>query len=283
MSKGWNDLAEVENVSTLKQNLLLIDGNNLAYRWLRRNNHGTFSEDYDRTISSLANSYNAIRVIVCFDFGKSYYRMELLDSYKGTREKPTDPEEVERYENFFGCLNTLPDNISQESYKYRGVEADDLITFFAQNLADEYEHTWIVSSDKDIYQLVEDDVSIFNIYSRKEITVDSLVEQFDLTPDEYRLARIISGDKSDNIIGIEGIGDKRSMDLAREYKTLDNLISALPINKSSKFIQNLNNGIDTLRHNEQLVSLKDYHEAAIKAGKMGDEAWEELAQVARNT
>ena len=283
MSKGWNDLAEVENVSTLKQNLLLIDGNNLAYRWLRRNNHGTFSEDYDRTISSLANSYNAIRVIVCFDFGKSYYRMELLDSYKGTREKPTDPEEVERYENFFGCLNTLPNNISQESYKYRGVEADDLITFFAQNLADEYEHTWIVSSDKDIYQLVEDDVSIFNIYSRKEITVDSLVEQFDLTPDEYRLARIISGDKSDNIIGIEGIGDKRSMDLAREYKTLDNLISALPINKSSKFIQNLNNGIDTLRHNEQLVSLKDYHEAAIKAGKMGDEAWEELAQVARNT
>ena len=283
MSKGWNDLAEVENVSTLKQNLLLIDGNNLAYRWLRRNNHGTFSEDYDRTISSLANSYNAIRVIVCFDFGKSYYRMELLDSYKGTREKPTDPEEVERYENFFGCLNTLPDNISQESYKYRGVEADDLITFFAQNLADEYEHTWIVSSDKDIYQLVEDDVSIFNIYSRKEITVDSLVEQFDLTPDEYRLARIISGDKSDNIIGIEGIGDKRSMDLAREYKTLDNLISALPINKSSKFIQNLNNGIDTLRHNEQLVSLKDYHEAAIRAGKMGDEAWEELAQVARNT
>jgi len=283
MSKGWNDLAEVENVSTLKQNLLLIDGNNLAYRWLRRNNHGTFSEDYDRTISSLANSYNAIRVIVCFDFGKSYYRMELLDSYKGTREKPTDPEEVERYENFFGCLNTLPDNISQESYKYRGVEADDLITFFAQNLADEYEHTWIVSSDKDIYQLVEDDVSIFNIYSRKEITVDSLVEQFDLTPDEYRLARIISGDKSDNIIGIEGIGDKRSMDLAREYKTLDNLISALPINKSSKFIQNLNNGIDTLRHNEQLVSLKDYHEAAIRAGKMGDEAWEELGQVARNT
>ena len=91
-TKTWNDLAEVENATAAATNLLLIDANNLAFRWLQRKNVDNFTDDFIRTIESLGKSYQAKRVIVCFDFGRSYYRNDLLDTYKANRKKPTDPE-----------------------------------------------------------------------------------------------------------------------------------------------------------------------------------------------
>ena len=70
-TKTWNDLVEVENASAAATNLLLIDANNLAFRWLQRKNVDNFTEDFTRTIESLGKSYQAKRVIVCFDFGRS--------------------------------------------------------------------------------------------------------------------------------------------------------------------------------------------------------------------
>ena len=82
--KGWNDLAAVQDQLGEKNNLLIIDGNNLAYRWIQRKNYNHFEEDYHRTIESLGKSYKADKIIICFDFGKSYYRIELADGYKST-------------------------------------------------------------------------------------------------------------------------------------------------------------------------------------------------------
>ena len=101
MTKTWNDLAEIENLSTLPSNLLLVDGNNLAFRWIQRHNHNDFKEDFIRTVDSLAKSYRAKRTIVCFDFGRSYYRNELIDTYKANRKKTDDPETAKRYNEFF--------------------------------------------------------------------------------------------------------------------------------------------------------------------------------------
>ena len=140
-----------------------------------------------------------------------------------------------------------------------------------------YDHTWIVSSDKDLIQLVDDNISIFNIFGRKEVTQQSLDEELGLNSSEFMLSRIIEGDKSDNIIGIEGIGPKRAQGLAKEYKTLDNLINALPIKGRAKYVQNLNAGKDTLVRNEKLINLKKYCVEAICAGKEGDLTIEKLS------
>lgn len=278
--KSWNDLAEVENANTVPKNLLLVDANNLCFRWLQRKNVDSFTEDFIRTVESLGKSYQAARIITCFDFGRSYYRNELLDSYKANRKKPEDEESIEKFDKFFSCLNELPDSIPFENYKFRGIEADDIITFLSSHLVDSYEHIWIISSDRDLYQLLSSKVSIFNIFSRKEITVDSLLETLDVSPKEYLLSRIIEGDKSDNIIGVEGIGPKRAQALAREYKNLSNLIKALPIKPAkSKYLKNLNESIDLLVSNEKLINLKKYNEEIIKAGKYGEETWEELNSV----
>ena len=279
-TKSWNDLAEVENASAAATNLLLIDANNLAFRWLQRKNVDNFTDDFIKTIKSLEKSYRIKRTIVCFDFGRSYYRNELLDTYKANRKKPTDPEVIEKFDKFFSCLNVIPDKIPFENYKFRGVEADDIIAYLCNNISSTYKHTWIVSSDRDLFQLVHNEISIFNMFSRKEITIDTILEEYQVTPEEYMLSRIIEGDKSDNIIGVEGIGPKRAQALAREHKTLSDLLKALPIKSAkSKFLKNLNQSKELLIKNQSLINLKKYNEVCIKAGKYGEEAWEELLGV----
>jgi DNA polymerase I len=276
----WNDLASIDEE---KNNLLILDGNNLAYRWIGRHNYDNFTEDYISTIKSLAGSYHAKRIIVAFDFGKSYYRVELLDTYKAGRKKPTTPEETQKYDDFFKCLNETIEELPMESYKFRGVEADDIIAYLTTHLAENYEHIWIVSSDTDLHQLITENVSIFNLYSRKEITEDSLLEDKGLSPSEVLLAKIIAGDSGDNITGVEGIGAKRSADLARKYKDLPGLIAARPIKGTAKYIKNLNASDTTkmLVLNNKLINLHKYHETAITAGKNGEEYLEELSRALR--
>ena len=271
-TKSWNDLADLQQPDySSYNNLLIVDANNLSYRWLQRPNYNSFGADFIRTIQSLSKSYEAARTIVCFDFGKSYYRMDMHEEYKGTRKKPQDEEEAKKYEDFFAVLNSLPDELDEEVLKFRGVEADDILAFITQNVSDRYDHTWIISSDRDLYQLIDHNVSIFNIFGRKEVTKESLMEDYGTTPYEYMLSRIIEGDKSDNILGIEGIGPKRAQGLAKDHKEFNKLLESLPIKGRSKYIQNLNAGRDILLRNEKLINLKKYCEDAILSGKEGEE------------
>jgi 5'-3' exonuclease len=279
MTKNWDDLADVENQKSQPKSLLLIDGNNLAYRWIQRKNYNNFQDDYLRTIESLSKSYNAEKTIVCFDFGKSYYRMELLDSYKGNRTKPQDEEELKHYEEFFICLNSIPEMLPYQTLKFRGLEADDIITFLTQNVSPNYSKTWIVTSDRDMYQLISEDISIFNIFSKKEIDLASFYETYSMKPEEYLFSRILEGDKSDNILGVEGIGPKRAQQLAKEYITLDKLLKALPLKGKAKYISNLNASKEKLVINEQLISLKKYNQKIIDYAKDGKEVWNVLCEL----
>lgn len=280
MTKSWSDLEDVKQADYSDfNNLLVIDGNNVSYRYIQRANYDSYEDDFKRTVASLAKSYKAKRTIVCFDFGKSYYRMNLLGDYKGTRKKAETEEEIEHAEKFFAVLNRLPEELDEEVLKFRGIEADDTIAYITQNISERYDHTWVVSSDKDIIQLVDDNISIFNIFSRKEITKQYLQDELALTPSEFMLSRIIEGDKGDNIIGIEGIGPKRAQALAKEYKTLDKLLLALPIKSKSQYITNLNAGRERLIRNETLINLKRYHQTAINAGKEGDDPMEILSEL----
>lgn len=281
MTKSWNDLADISapTIDDTFENLLLIDANNVAYRWLQRVNYNNFATDFQRTIQSLTKSYEAARTIACFDFGRSYYRSTLYEEYKQNRKKPKEEEEVKKYEEFFAVLNELPKKLNEETLKFRGVEADDLITYAVKHLSPKYNHTWIISSDRDLYQLVDDNVSIFNMFSRREITKQTLSQDFELNPSEYLLSRIIEGDKSDNIFGIEGIGPKRAQGLAKEYKSLDSLIKALPIKGRSKYITNLNAGKEILLRNEKLIDLKTHNKEAIISGKEGVSIYVELSSL----
>jgi 5'-3' exonuclease len=251
-------LVQAKEQDQTADNLLLIDGVNLAFRYLQRKNYDDFRDDYIRTVTSLGKSYSAKRIICCFDSGASAYRKAIFPEYKDNRKVERTQEEQDRFTAFFNSLNDTIDSLPCEHFKFKGIEADDVIAYFTKNLSKKYTHTWVVSSDRDLYQLLKDDVSIFNIYSKKEITVDSLLEDKGMTPREYAFSRMIEGDTGDNIRGIDGIGPKRAAELVKEFKTLDNLLSSLPIKGKAKYIQNLNAGADILVRNEKLINLNSY-------------------------
>lgn len=287
-TKGWNDLSDLEPVVTTSKvignNLLICDGNNLGYRYLQRKNYSNFKQDYIRTVESLAKSYSCKEVIVAFDFGKSYYRTQFYPEYKGNRTGPQTDEEKDRYEQFFNCLNDIADTIPFRVAKLRGIEADDLITYAVLRNKTEFEHIWVISSDRDIYQLLDENVSIFNVFSRKEITLSTLQETLGVTPQEYMLSRVLSGDSGDNVIGIDGIGEKRACALAKKYKILDELLKALPIKSAkSQYLKNLNAGAETLIRNEKLINLIRYNEQAIVSGKNEQLSLEEIYEISTFT
>lgn len=279
MTVSWDDLSDVvqaKEEAATANNLLLLDGVNIAFRYLQRHNYANYTDDYIRTVTSLGKSYQAKRIICCFDSGASVYRKGIFPEYKDNRKIERSEEDQERFEKFFSCLSDTIEQLPFEYYKFRGIEADDLIAYFTKNLSQKYTHTWVVSSDRDLFQLLKQNVSIFNLYSRKEITVDTLLNDTGLTPKQYAFSRIIEGDKGDNIRGIEGIGPKRSADLVSQYGTLDNLLSALPIPGKAKYIKNLNEGANTLVLNEKLINLLDYNMSAINAVEKSDSIIETL-------
>lgn len=270
-TKGWDDLQELsvftpEPIAQQGNNLLIVDGNNLGYRFLHRNNYRNYKDEYFRTVESLAKSYSCKNILLTFDYGKSYYRNNVYPEYKATRKKPQTDEEVQKFEYFFACLNEIAELAYFPTAKFRGIEADDIIAYTVLKNKAHLDHIWMITSDRDLFQLLDSNVSIFNLYSRKEITLDYLQKQFDVTPSEYMLARIISGDDGDNIVGVEGIGEKRSCILAKKYKTLSALLKALPISGKAKYIQNLNKSVDLLVTNERLINLTKYNEEAILLG-----------------
>jgi DNA polymerase-1 len=130
-----------------------------------------------------------------------------------------------------------------------------------------------------MYQLISEDISIFNIFSKKEIDLASFYETYSMKPEEYLFSRILEGDKSDNILGVEGIGPKRAQQLAKEYTTLDKLLKALPLKGKAKYISNLNASKEKLVINEQLISLKKYNQKIIDYAKDGKEVWNVLCEL----
>lgn len=285
MSIGWDDLSDLVQAKEqdLKQtNVLLVDGVNLAFRYLQRKNYDNFTDDYIRTVTSLGKSYSAKRIICCYDSGASAYRKAMFPEYKDNRKIERTEEEQERFTAFFNCLNDTIDALPYEHFKFKGIEADDLIAYFVKHLHTKYDNLWIISSDRDLFQLLKPNVHIFNMYSKKEITVESLLESTGLTPKEYAFSRIIEGDSGDNIKGIEGIGPKRAAALVKEYKTLDDLLNALPIPGKSKYIQNLNAGMNILIRNEKLINLITYNTDAITCVEKKESVLELLEKAINN-
>lgn len=250
-------------------NLLLVDGLNMAFSFRGKLN---FQEQYVKMITSLKRSYKASKVIVCVDKGSSTYRKGIYPEYKQNRkvkqETQTEAERLE-FEAFFKCfeeaLLLLEESTDFPILRYQGVEADDSLAYICSKFKKlPQDHIWVVSSDRDLNLLVDDNVSQFSYVTRKEFTVENWHEHYEWDRDSYISIKCLMGDSGDNVPGVPGIGPKKAATLVEQYGSTYDIISSLPISSKYRYISNLNAfGGEALMLNYRLMDLVTFCEDAI--------------------
>ena len=264
-------------------NLLIVDGLNLAFRWKHQGNTD-FEHDYVRTVQSLAKSYNCGEIVVLGD-GGSNYRKEVYPEYKANRKEryaEQTPEEEAEFLEFLQEFGTTMNTLKYKGYltlKYQGVEADDIAALICQNRENlGLEEIWMISSDRDWDLLVSENISRFSTVTRKETTLLNWDEHYDFDPEYFLTYKCLTGDKGDNVPGVDGVGPKRAAQLIEQYGDIFDIMASLPLEGKYKYIQNLNEfgseGLETgvklmdltydvdsavLGHAEEIIGLvKDY-------------------------
>ena len=249
-------------------NLLIVDGLNVAFRW-RYKKVPYYTNDYVRTVESLAKSYNCGKIVILAD-GGSTYRKNLYPDYKANRkDRYADQTEAEKQEfeqflaEFANAFKRL-ENKGHLIIKQQGLEADDLAAWIVGKRRDfGIGETWLISSDKDWDLLIDDDVSRFSTVTRKETTVHNWDEHYNFDKEMFLTFKCLAGDTGDNIPGIKGVGPKRAEQLIGEYGDIFDIYNACPIDSKYKFIQELNENADRLLLNAELMDLESYSEQAI--------------------
>lgn len=267
MGKGFNELKD-KTEKTDYTNLLVVDALNLAFRY-KHSGKKVFASEYLQTINSLAKSYQAKKVVITADGrGGSFFRKEISPEYKANRvemRKNQTEQEEKDFQDFIEEFNRTLEllELSFPVLKFDGVEADDIAAYIVRRLSSTFEHTWLISSDKDWDLLVGPTVSRFSYVTRKEVTKENWSDHYDYDPEDHISIKVLMGDKGDNVEGVPGVGIKRAIGLVREFGSAFDIYDMLPIERSHKYIQNLNEFEDKLLTNYELMDLLSYCEDAI--------------------
>ena len=249
---------------------LIVDALNLAFRW-KHQGRTDFRYEYQRTVVSLAQSYDCNNVIITADWGSSTYRKNISPDYKQNRkDKFAEQSEEERiaFEEFFEEYEATLELLAEDYtiFRFKGVEADDIAAHLVKE-KEKYnlEYIWLVSSDRDWDLLIQENVGRFSYVTRKEVTLDNWSDHYEVTPEQYISMKCLTGDKGDNVAGIPGIGPKRAVSLIRDYGDALSIYDALPLNSGYKHIQALNASGDLILQNYELMDLITYCDDAIGA------------------
>jgi DNA polymerase-1 len=173
-------------------------------------------------------------IIVAFDRKDKTFRHELYADYKGTRKPMPDDLAIQ-----MPLLKELLDALNVCQVEEKGYEADDLIGTYAKIAAEDNYDVYIVTGDKDSFQLIDEHVYIVLPVTRSGATSDSLMDrtafedEYGFGPEKFVDFKAIMGDSSDNIPGIRGIGQVGASDLVRNHGTLKQIYADLdhPITK----------------------------------------------------
>jgi len=249
---------------------LIVDALNLAFRW-KHQGRTDFRYEYQRTIQSLAKSYDCKNIIITADQGSSSYRKDISPQYKQNRkDKFAEQSEQEKmeFEEFISEYEATLELLQEDCtlFRFRGVEADDLAAHLVKN-KNKYnlEYIWLISSDRDWDLLIQENVARFSYVTRKEVTLDNWKEHYEVSPEEYISLKCLTGDKGDNVPGIPGIGPKRALGLIKEYGDALNIYDACPIPGKYKYIESLNENYEQILQNYELMDLVTYCDDAIGA------------------
>ncbi len=240
--------------------LILIDGSGFIFRAFHALPPMTRPDGtpvnavfgFTNMLAKLLKDHVGTHFAVIFDAGRLTFRNELYDQYKAHRPEP--PSELVPQ---FALVREATLAFGVPSIELAGWEADDLIASYARHVCAIGGRTTIVSSDKDLMQLLRPGVDMLDPIKQKPIGPAEVMEKFGVAPEKLVEVQALMGDSVDNVPGVPGIGPKNAAQLINEFGDLEAVLRAAPAMKPSKRRENLITFADAARVSRQLVLLRD--------------------------
>jgi DNA polymerase-1 len=189
---------------------------------------------------------------VVFDLSEQTFRTEMYPDYKAHRPDPPDDLKPQ-----FGLIRQAVHAFDLPCLEQKGFEADDLIATYVRQACEAGATSTIVSSDKDLMQLVNDHVVMYDTMKDKKIGRAEVIEKFGVPPDKVIEVQALIGDSTDNVPGVPSIGEKTAALLINEYGDLETLLKRAGEIKQDRRRQAIIDNADKARLSKKLVTLDD--------------------------
>ncbi|HUX12098.1 MAG TPA: DNA polymerase I [Spirochaetia bacterium] len=243
--------------------LYLLDGYGLIYRsyfaFIRkplRNPEGRNSSaifGFFRSLIAILNERKPSHLVVALDSRTPTHRHERYLEYKATREK--SPEELKEQ---IPIIEEILAALGVPAVRVDGYEADDIIATYAEMCRKEGRPCFVISSDKDLLQLVDGPVRVLKPGDRsfRELDREAVFDEWGVYPEQIRDYLSLVGDSSDNVPGVRGVGEKTAASLLSQFKTLEGLYHNLDAVSSKSWREKLETGRDSAFLSHDLIGLE---------------------------
>jgi DNA polymerase-1 len=240
--------------------LILIDGSGFLFRAFHALPPMTRSDGtpvnavfgFTNMLAKLLKDHIGTHLAVVFDAGRTTFRNHIYDQYKAQRPEPPDDLKPQ-----FALVRDATEAFSIPAIELAGWEADDLIASYCREVTTAGGKVTIVSSDKDLMQLLRPGVEMLDPIKQKPIGPAEVMERFGVTPERLIDVQALMGDSIDNVPGVPGIGPKTAAQLLAEYGDLETILAAAPAMKPSKRRDALITHAENARLSRRLVLLRD--------------------------
>ncbi|MDQ6997236.1 MAG: DNA polymerase I [Mariprofundus sp.] len=248
--------------------LVLIDGPNYVFRAFHAVRHNLSNSKgeptnavfgYVQMLRSIMKDLSPTHVAVVFDPKGGTFRNRLYPEYKAHR--PPMPEELAAQ---WSSVFDVTDGFNLNRICIEDYEADDVIATLAKQAEAKGWDVTMVSTDKDLMQLVNDRIWMLDTMRKKDYGPEEVKEKWGVGPDRIHDLLALAGDSADNIPGVPGIGPKTAVQLLEAYGDLEGVLSHAPEIKQNKRRENLIEFADNARLSYQLVALDEQVDVGVE-------------------
>ena len=243
--------------------IFLIDGHSIAFRAFYALPETLTTKDGFPTnvihgflmmISKLVNNYDVEEIIITWDVSKKTFRNEIYDEYKANRSSSPDNFKIQIKE-----LQNLLSKFNLPQLSLEGYEADDVLGSLSHFFNKKNKKVTIVTGDRDSFQLISSKTRI--MYTKRGISdveiydSEAFIQKYEILTSQYVEYLALKGDKSDNIPGLPGVGEKTAISLLQKYKNISNIyknLSQLTPKLQTNFVENK----DILLMSKKLAKIK---------------------------
>ncbi|WP_239746579.1 MULTISPECIES: DNA polymerase I [unclassified Mammaliicoccus] len=245
------------------EKLVLIDGNSLSFRAffalpLLTNKAGVYTNaiyGFTMILDKIIKEEQPTHFLVAFDAGKTTFRNNMYSEYKGGREKT--PDELRSQLPY---IRQLVESYNIKHYELENYEADDIIGTLSKQADNQNLKTIIITGDRDLTQLASENVTIY--YTKKGVTdidhytPEFIAEKYDgIVPNQIIDMKGLMGDKSDNIPGVPGIGEKTAIKLLKQFETVEGVYENIDELKKSKMKEKLIENEENAKLSKDLATI----------------------------